>query len=277
LAGQIAGPRYRATATGLVGIGITFGGVVAGIVAARLMPTHGWQVMFIVGGVLPFVIAAIVRMTLPEGLPDASETQAVAGRSGVRALLAPPLRAQTLAIWGIFGLCLMSGYLLNAWIPLVTRSAHFNMEQSAWLTTAYHTGGTLGGIAASFLLAWNRWKTAGLFALGAALVLGLNGAAAWPTLALAGLIVAAGFTVTGTQNAINGAAGSSYPEAMRSAGLGWALGMGRVGSIIGPLVGAAASSSGVLTPNQFFLIPVLPMAVAALLALWLSRNSLKSY
>ncbi|MEO6152669.1 MAG: MFS transporter [Croceibacterium sp.] len=277
LAGQIAGARYRATATGLVGIGITFGGVVAGIVAARLMPTHGWQVMFVVGGILPLVIAAVVRFTLPPGLPQPSDTDAVSGRTGVGALLAPPLRTQTLAIWGIFGLCLMSGYLLNAWIPLVTRAADFTMEQSAWLTTAYHTGGTLGGIAASFLLAWNRWKTAGLFALGAAVVLGLNGAVAWPTLGLAALIVAAGFTVTGTQNAINGAAGSSYPEAMRSAGLGWALGVGRVGSIIGPLVGAAAASAGVLAPNQFFLIPVLPMAVAALLALWLSRHSFKTY
>ncbi|MEO6387334.1 MAG: MFS transporter [Croceibacterium sp.] len=272
LAGQIAGPKYRATATGLVGIGITFGGVVAGISAARLMPAHGWQVMFLIGGVLPLVVAAVVRLTLPAGLPDAGELAAVVESRGVRGLLSPALRSQTFAIWAIFALCLMSVYLLNAWIPLVTRAANFSLEQSAWLTTAYHAGGTLGGVAASLLLAWNRWKTAGAFALAAALVLCLTGVTAWPTFGLTLLIVAAGFTVTGTQNAINGAAGSAYPEAMRSAGLGWALGIGRIGSIIGPLVGAAVSSAGYFAPHQFFLIPVLPMAVGALLALWLSRR-----
>jgi AAHS family 4-hydroxybenzoate transporter-like MFS transporter len=235
------------------------------------MPTLGWQVMFLVGGILPLAVALLVRFTLPEGLPVPA-TDDVDDKRGVGRLLSADLRIQTIAIWAIFALVLMSGYLLNAWIPLVTHAANFSLEDSAWLTTAYHTGGTLGGIVASLLLVWNRWKTAGAFALIGALVLLLAGASAWPALGLTLLIVAAGFAVTGTQNAINGAAGSSYPETLRSAGLGWALGIGRVGSIIGPLVGAAVAQSGLLAPHQFFLIPVLPIAAAALLALWLSRR-----
>lgn len=271
LAGQIAGPKFRATATGMVGIGITFGGVVAGIVAARWMPAHGWQVMFLIGGVLPLAAALLVRLTLPAGLPEPAEGEVVE-KLGVRRLLSAEFRAQSLAVWTIFALVLMSVYLLNAWIPLVTRAAQFSLEESAWLTTAYHAGGTLGGIAASFLLAWNRWKTAGAFALLGACVLAITGASAWPTLGLTLLIVAAGFSVTGTQNAINGAAGSAYPETLRSAGLGWALGIGRVGSIAGPLVGAAVAGAGIFAPHQFFFIPVVPLAVAALLALWLTRR-----
>lgn len=276
LAGQVAGPKYRATATGMVGIGITFGGVVAGIVAARLMPVHGWQVMFLIGGILPLIVALVVYLLLPPGLPDPDEKMAEV-RQGVRGLLAPKLRAQTLAIWTIFALVLMSVYLLNAWIPLVTRAADFSLEQSAWLTTAYHAGGTLGGVAASLLLAWNRWKTAAVFAFLAAAVLMLTGATAWPTLGLTALIVLAGFTVTGTQNAINGAAGSAYPELLRSAGLGWALGIGRIGSIIGPLVGAAVSGAAIFAPHQFFLIPVIPMVVGGVLALWLARRFSASF
>lgn len=272
LAGQIAGPKMRATATGMVGIGITFGGVVAGIVAAKFMPTHGWQIMFLAGGILPLLVAAIVRLTLPPGMPDPADSSRSVVKPGVHGLLAEGFRAQTLAIWAIFAFVLMSVYLLNAWIPLVTRAAHFSLTQSAWLTTAYHVGGTLGGIAASLLLAWNRWKTACLFALLAAAVLAVTGAAAWPTIGLTALIVLAGFSVTGTQNAINGAAGSAYPEMLRSAGLGWALGVGRVGSIIGPLVGAAAAGAGVFAPHQFFLIPVIPMAIGGALAWWLARR-----
>lgn len=271
LAGQIAGPKFRATATGMVGIGITFGGVVAGIVAARLMAANGWQVMFLIGGILPLIAALLVRLTLPLGLPEPEQGEVVE-KLGVGGLFSAQFRAQTVAIWAIFALVLMSVYLLNAWIPLVTRAADFSLEESAWLTTAYHAGGTLGGIAASLLLAWNRWKTAGAFALLGASFLAITGAAAWPTLGLTLLIVAAGFAVTGTQNAINGAAGSAYPETLRSAGLGWALGIGRVGSIAGPLVGSAVASAGIFAPHQFFFIPVLPLAVAALLALWLTRR-----
>ena len=272
LAGQIAGSKFRATATGMVGIGITFGGVVAGIVSARFMAAYGWQIMFLVGGVLPLVAAVLARLTLPAGLPEPAEREVVE-KLGVRRLLSADFRAQTLAVWTIFALVLMSVYLLNAWIPLVTRAAQFSLEDSAWLTTAYHSGGTLGGIAASLLLAWNRWKTAGAFAIFGALVLAITGASAGPTLGLTLLIVAAGFFVTGTQNAINGAAGSAYPETVRSAGLGWALGIGRVGSIAGPLVGAAVASAGTFAPHEFFFIPVVPLAVAALLALWLTRRA----
>lgn len=276
LAAQIAGPRYRATATGLVGIGITFGGVVAGVAAAQLIGDYGWQVMFLLGGILPMIIALIVHVFLPEGRPQASDHAGDAADEmqhlGVRRLLTPTYRAQTIAIWFIFAFCLMSGYLLNAWVPLVTRAANFSLEESAWLTTAFHTGGTIGGIFSSILLSWNRWRTAGLFALTGAIMLGLAGAMVWGTAALTILIVMAGFGVIGTQNAINGATGATYPEAMRSSGLGWALGVGRIGSIIGPLVGAAVAGAGFFAPHQFFLIPVVPMIVAAFLALWLSRR-----
>lgn len=274
MAGQIASTRFRATATGLVGIGITFGGVVGGIAAAKFVPSYGWQAMFILGGILPFLIAIPIRLLLPAGAPtEAMPTEDLREKPGVGQLLAEGMRAQTITIWVIFALCLMSGYLLNAWVPLVTREAHFSLEQSAWLTTAYHFGGTMGGILSSLLLRWNRWKATALFAMGAGIALSLNGLAVWPVATLTLLIVFAGFSVTGTQNAINGAAGTSYPEHLRSSGLGWALGMGRIGSIIGPLVGSAAAATGLFAPHQFFFLPVIPMVLAGLLALTLVRAS----
>lgn len=274
MAGQMASIRYRATATGLVGIGITFGGVVGGIAAAKLVPAYGWQAMFIMGGILPFLIVIPIRLFLPAGAPsEAMVAGDMRTKPGVGQLLAAGLRAQTITIWAIFALCLMSGYLLNAWVPLVTREAHFSLEQSAWLTTAYHFGGTMGGILSSLLLRWNRWKATALFALCAGIALSLNGLAIWPVATLTMLILFAGFTVTGTQNAINGAAGTSYPEHLRSSGLGWALGMGRIGSIIGPLVGSAAAATGQFAPHQFFFLPVIPMVLAGLLALTLVRAS----
>jgi AAHS family 4-hydroxybenzoate transporter-like MFS transporter len=85
-------------------------------------------------------------------------------------------------------------------------------------------------------------------------------------------VVLAGFFVTGTQNAINGAAGASYKTAIRSAGLGWALGVGRLGSVAGPLVGSLAVLLGMYEPRHLFALPFLPLAVAALAAAGLRRR-----
>jgi AAHS family 4-hydroxybenzoate transporter-like MFS transporter len=85
-------------------------------------------------------------------------------------------------------------------------------------------------------------------------------------------VVVAGFFVTGTQNAINGAGSASYAADIRSSGLGWALGVGRLGSVAGPLVGSLAVLLGMKEAHYLFALPLLPLAVAGLTALWLGRR-----
>jgi AAHS family 4-hydroxybenzoate transporter-like MFS transporter len=80
-------------------------------------------------------------------------------------------------------------------------------------------------------------------------------------------VVAAGFCVTGAQNAINGAGGTSYEVEVRSSGLGWALGVGRIGSVAGPLVGSLAVLLGMQEARHLFALPLIPLAVAVLAAL----------
>jgi len=86
-------------------------------------------------------------------------------------------------------------------------------------------------------------------------------------------VIATGFFITGMQNAINGAGGVSYPPSLRANGLGWALGIGRIGSIGGPLLGSLAIMLGMTQARQLFALALPPLAVAALAALWLSRNA----
>jgi AAHS family 4-hydroxybenzoate transporter-like MFS transporter len=78
------------------------------------------------------------------------------------------------------------------------------------------------------------------------------------------------FTV-GTQNALNGSAGATYPAETRALGLGWALGVGRIGSVVGPLAGSAALMLGFSAPREFFFLPIVPLLIAALLAAYLTR------
>lgn len=271
LAGELAPPGRQVEHSAMVGIGITLGGVLAGALSAQLLPVFGWRAVFLVGGILPLGIALMLWLALPESpvLGRPSEDKP----ANVRALLATGLRARTLAIWLLFAAVLMNVYLLSGWIPLLMKDAGFSLAASAWIATAYHAGGVVGGVIASLYLGRSGWKAVALFAGLSASTLLVLALTDWPPVTLTALIILAGLFVTGTQNGINGAAAGTYPAEIRAAGLGWALGLGRIGSILGPLVGSAAVLLGLSQVRLFFLIPLAPLGLATLLALWLARTA----
>jgi len=276
LAGELAPPRLLASATGMIGIGITFGGTIAGAVAATLFRIgHGWQSVFIAGGVLPLAIAALLWFGLPESpaLKERREREPSGGT--VAALLTPAHRGKTLAIWGAFALVLMVAYLLTGWIPLIIKDHGYTASEATWIATVGHGGGMIGGVVASLLLARWQWPVVAVFATIAAVTMALLAAADWGTVALTLLIIVQGIFTVGTQNALNGSAGATYPANIRALGLGWALGLGRVGSILGPLVGSAALLLGLGAARHFFILPIAPLLIAALLAIYLSRVTRK--
>lgn len=276
LAGELARPSNRARAMGLIGIGITFGGVLAGMVAAWLIPLYGWRGLFLVGGVLPIAIAVLLGLGLPESPALPVEPTVERPRASVRSLFAPRVGSITIAIWLIFSAVLMSVYLLSGWIPLLMSGSGFTSAQASLIGSAYQAGGVAGGVVASLLLSRRSWPVVLLFAGCAAAALLALGARPWSPPAVVAIIVLVGFLVTGTQNAINGAGGDTYPAATRATGLGWALGIGRLGSIAGPLVGSLAMVLGLHEPRHLFLVPVVPMAIAAAAAAWLMRATRNS-
>jgi len=282
LAGELVPERRRANATALVGIGITLGGVIAGAVAAALLPDHGWRSLFIVGGIGPLGIALLLYLWLPESpaflrlresaaAAGGERPAAAPGSGGIAALFRGPMRRITPLIWLIFIAVLMTVYLLSGWIPVLLGEGGFSMREAALVATGYHAGGVAGGIVASCMIGRSAWPVVIAFLTGACLFLALLVWGGGSTeLTVVGLI-AAGFCVTGAQNAINGAAGVAYPTEQRSKGLGWALGIGRVGSIAGPLVGSVAISLGMGSARDLFMLPLVPLAVAGLAAVWLAR------
>ena len=166
---------------------------------------------------------------------------------------------------------LMANFFLNSWMPLIFESNGVTPKQAAIASTLYHVGGTVGGIIVS--LALNRFGFAAitvLFLLAAPAIaaIGLNGLSPDMLALVAGF---AGLTVLGVQFGNNACAGLIYPTEARSQGTGWALGIGRVGSFVGPLVG------GVLVTRkmpfaEMFRWASLPMTVglvAAVLVTWL--------
>jgi AAHS family 4-hydroxybenzoate transporter-like MFS transporter len=273
LASELAGPGRAATAAGLIGIGITFGGMVAGLAAAAMIPAHGWQSLFALGGVIPLVIVLVLQVLLPEspaflarGAPSRPSWVPVCGPI---ALFRHGMAGQTLAMWLIFVAVLMCIYLLSGWIPLLLNQAGYSARASALVGAAYQGGGVLGGIVASLMLHRRGWDVVMLFAALACFSLGLLAWGPGSTALMAVGVLAAGFCVTGTQNAINGVGGASYPAEIRSTGLGWALGVGRLGAVAGPLVGSLAIVLGMTEARHLFALALVPLGVAGFAAMWL--------
>ncbi len=276
LASDLARRGAEASAAGLIGIGITFGGVLAGLAAAALMPAYGWPSVFIVGGALPLVIVLLLWAVLPESpvytLRRAQAKATGPWSPGPAALFRDGLAAQTVAIWVIFAALLLCVYLLSGWIPLLLHQSGFSIRSAALIGAAYQGGGVAGGVLASLMLNKRGWDVvAGFASLAVASMAFLVWGPTSTSVLVLGVVLA-GFFVTGTQNAINGAGGASYDAAIRSSGLGWALGVGRLGSVAGPLVGSVAVLLGMHEPRHLFALPILPLAVAALTAAWLRRR-----
>jgi AAHS family 4-hydroxybenzoate transporter-like MFS transporter len=290
--------RLRATAVTLMFVGFSIGAAVGGFVAASLIERFGWQSVFVTGGIAPCAIALLLIALLPESirflLMKGGEDQRIAQSlariaSHVSVDLARPLFIEepparefvvkqlfaagrtpmTLLIWVIFFMSLLDLYFLNAWLPTVIHDAGIVVEQAIVLTALFQVGGAVGSLIMGRLL--DRFLSFRVLAcayLAAGVFVFLIGAAGKSVVLLAATILMAGCGVIGGQSSANALSAEFYPTPMRSTGVGWALGIGRVGSIIGPVLGGALLSFEHETRRVFWAaaIPVLIASVAGFLA-----------
>jgi AAHS family 4-hydroxybenzoate transporter-like MFS transporter len=290
--------RIRATAVTLMFVGFSIGAAVGGFVTAALIARFGWQSVFVTGGIVPCAIAVLLIALLPEStrflLMKGGEDQRIA-RSlariapGVSTDLARSLVVKerparefvvkqlftagrtpmTLLIWLIFFMSLLDLYFLNAWLPTVIHDAGIVIEKAIVLTALFQIGGAVGSLIMGRLL--DRFLSFRVLAcayLSAGIFVFFIGAAGKSIALLALTIFAAGCGVIGGQSSANALTAEFYPTPMRSTGVGWALGIGRVGSIIGPLLGGTLLSFEHETRRVFWAaaIPVLIASIAGFLA-----------
>ncbi|MCC7463729.1 MAG: MFS transporter [Gammaproteobacteria bacterium] len=297
---ELAPRSRRATLVVLMFTGITVGGGAPGLVAAGLLPRYGWPVLFWVGGLVPLLAALLLYLRLPESVkflarqpgreaqlrrliarmrpdvivPAAARfiltEPAMAGGDGARVLLRGAFALITPLLWLCFATALMTNYFLNGWLPLIFEQVGMSPPAAALASTLYHLGAAVGGILVSLLLDRLGFRAiAGLYALAVLAVAAIG----WPGLshaAITGCAALAGLSVLGAQFGNNAAAGLLYPPRVKSRGVGWALAVGRVGSIAGPLLGGLMLALG-LPLQQLFLLASLPMVVGVVAALVLVR------
>lgn len=286
--------RLRATMA-LIAVGLVpIGGAIPGFLAASLVPTHGWQILFLIGGAVPVLIAICGYFGLPESIKYMTlhEKHRADMEKLVHAIrpdfVIPPnarfviedeknftgfnpsllfkdgLGLITPLLWLLFALNLMGYFFLASWTPtLLVTAAHLPPQVGALTGAVMQVGGTVGPL---LLCRWidNRRFAAitVMFVLAVPVVgsVGWFGITSQTTLMIAAFF--AGFLVLGIQSGINVAGALIYPTSLRSNGSGWELGIGRFGSIVGPLLGAAFVA---LPVEQLYMWAAVPFALGAVI------------
>ncbi|WP_432487110.1 MFS transporter [Kineococcus sp. SYSU DK018] len=264
LASEFAHPRNRSRTLGLVLTGPPLGMLLASSVASQVVPVHGFRPVYVAGGAVLLLVPVLVKLQ-PEspafhaargrhelaaalrsryGLPPeqvpATAPGAAGGRNPLRSLLSGRDRWPTLLIWGTTFFSLLTVFGISTWLPQVMARSGYGLGSSIVLLGVYCTGAVVGTLAASAVADRVGPKplvlTGYLTAAAALLAISLRP----PTPLLVVLVLLAGFGGLGTQNVLNDLVSRYYPAAHRASGLGWALGVGRLGAIVGPTFGAWA-------------------------------------
>jgi len=281
-------PRHRRTALiTLMVCCISLGSLTSSILAPAIDSHFGWRGIFVVGGVLPIVMALIYWVFLPESLRRLVErnpadprialqlgrivggqiadirvaAQPATGRSSFAQLYSRTYMPRTLLLWAIWSLNLFVNFSLANWLPTLLKSSGWNHADALRAVALMAIGGLMGGILLSWLADKARIVapliTAYLVASAALIGFTLLPSSYWGY-----LIVIAGFGAFGAQLTIGALAAAFYPFEIRATGLGWASGVGRLGSIVGPLALGVMLGRG-LGPATVLTILTVPMFICA--------------
>ena len=298
LVSDYAPERLRAVVTMAIFCGNPLGGFLGGQLIAQLLPVYGWTVIFHVGGALPLLLFPVLLIWMPESprfllAQNRRSTQAlrifaalgidpdarvvtgsapavdVARGNTVAALFANGYAMRTILFWIMFFCSLLSLYLIGFWLPTVLHLEGLTPANAVFASSLYSAGGVLSVLALGPLA--NRFGLEPVFA--GCLALGIVVIAAvalghLPYLPLLAAIFVMGVCVVGGQCGVNGLSAARYPARMRNTGVGWALGMGRLGGIFGPALGGFLLGSG-WQPPHILLTSCLTAGVAALCVLLL--------
>ncbi|MCA0177294.1 MAG: MFS transporter [Proteobacteria bacterium] len=296
LAGEFSPKSKRVTLMMLVSCGYTVGAMLGGLLSAWMIPAWGWQSVFYLGGVFPLLMAVVMYFFLPESMQflvlkgrrldavartlrkvdpalqiDAGTRYSVpeARHSGapVVELFRQGRGAATVLLWVVNFMNLLNLYFLSSWLPTIATGAGLSTSTAVLVGTALQAGGVLGTLLMGPAIdRFGFFKVLVPCLAVAALTITMIGQ---PSIALPMLflvVAVTGFAIIGGQPAVNALAATYYPTALRSTGVGWSLGIGRFGSIVGPVLGGALIQLQ-WTNAQIFTAMAAPVVISVVMLL----------
>jgi AAHS family 4-hydroxybenzoate transporter-like MFS transporter len=278
--------KYRSLAVVCITAGYPLGSTVGGAIAAPLMANYGWQSVFLLAGSATALMLIPVLLLIPESLeylarkqpPGALDTinktlrrvqkeplhalptsNDIIERANVLSLLTAERRLKTLTLWASVFFCLICLYFLLSWIPKLVISSGLPEATGVYASMAFTAGSTVGTVILGLLAA--------RFGLSLIIAVFLSSASLWMvvfalnadslnllfSLGLLGFLFASGYT------GLYAVAAKIYPTDVRATGVGWAIGLGRFGAVVGPYVGGILIAAGVSMEVNFiiFAIPIM--------------------
>jgi MFS transporter, AAHS family, 4-hydroxybenzoate transporter len=289
--------RRRATMVMIMFCGFSVGAALGGFLAAGLIPHFGWRSVFVVGGIVPLLLVPVLALRLPESVrflvltgraPD--QVAQLLGWINPKASLSAATRfvvhepelagipvlhlfrggrtLATLLLWVVFFMSLLDLYFLSNWLPTVLNDLGASVSAAAAIGSMLQVGGIVGTFALGSIIDRFSFRALALVYFVAVFAVGAIGHVGYSAILVTLAIFVAGFCIVGGQIAANALAAAFYPTAVRATGVGWALGIGRIGSIVGPLVG------GVLLSLKWSAADVFMTAAGAALCAALAAFSL---
>jgi len=292
LSSEYVPKRLMAVLVAALFCGLPLGGFICGMLSSAMTPVWGWQSVFYVGGILPLALSLLLIVLLPESVQFLSQSKAdprkienllkpiapVLSEQGTQISFPAPDKeskgvsvkylfkdgraAGTILLWIPNFMNLLLMYVIVNWLPILLRASGMSVSDGVTATSFYSLGGIAGTFAEGFLI-----KLGGPFRIllaqfgfcGLFIVLMALAADSWSAVIVLAFLL--GFLVIGAQAGLNVLAAHFYPTFVRSTGVGWALGIGRIGSIVGPLL-AGDLLSNEWQPWQILLAGAIPAFLA---------------
>jgi MFS transporter, AAHS family, 4-hydroxybenzoate transporter len=247
--------------------GYPIGAVLSGLAAAEVIPVYGWQTMFKVAGAATLVTMPIVFLFLQESVEFLNKTQAQS--PVVATLLTDQYKKSTIGLWTAIFMAFATLYFLTTWIPKLASATGLSTELAIYAGTVFNLGAFFGIISQGYLSSkFGLQRTIFGFLIVTALLMVVfeffKGSVV--ILILFGLI---GFGIQGGFVGMYSLAARLYPTEIRATGVGWAVGAGRIGAIVGPLLGGFLIAAGLSMATNFMVFAV-PTIISGIVTIYIS-------
>lgn len=262
--------------------GFPFGQSVGGLLSAWLLPTFGWQSLFIFGGIAPLLLLIALYFKLPEslrylviknknrgeitrlvsllqpGIAISPDTQFIVKDEEKNAKLSPKslfvgaLIFVTPLIWLFYIINSSTVYFLNSWLPQLQVASGFSLREAALSTSLYHLGGMVCTLVVGWLFDKRGMLALSIFPLLGGLIVATLGYPKSVILTTISLFFV-GFFVIGTQAILTVTTPAFYPTYLRASANGLAMSIGKIGSILGPVIGGILMSAKPSLKKLYFM------------------------
>jgi AAHS family 4-hydroxybenzoate transporter-like MFS transporter len=278
LASEFSPPSQRPRVVTIMWAAVPFGGMVGSFASAAIIPRFGWQAIFFIGCAAPLILIPVLMSVMPEsaeielGRAGGTERAKAARASPIAELFTGGRMRSTLLLWGASFMTWMTLVVVAFWTPPLLQKAGMSARAAASVLAFNNAGGVVGTVLIGVILGWIRPHSVLItaFLVSAVLIAAMGMTIGYfPGLAIAAVF--AGFFSSAAGGGLIAVAAGAYPADARATGVGWALGLGRLGSILGPLGAGFLVAQGWQVP-RIYLALACPALLAAGLVTLLARE-----